>query len=122
LFDTPKLFAFATFLSLLAVLASSPMRTVAADPTNQKTGVPGTYELILLADSLAGVQPIPPATLFVGNELILKAHVEDSFQSPALGGSVTFQVCSRQGGDRSSRWTLRRAASVTLKEPEPGYP
>ena len=76
-----------------ALLAPSPMRAVAVNQPIGK-GVPGTYELSFLTHN---GQPIPESTLFVGEELVLKAHVEDSLQSPALSGSVTFQVCSRRG-------------------------
>ncbi|HET9219247.1 MAG TPA: hypothetical protein VFR18_19840 [Terriglobia bacterium] len=55
--------------------------------------VPGIYELSFLTNG----QPTE-SILFVGDELVLKAHVTDSFGAPALGGSVTFQFCSRGGG------------------------
>lgn len=61
-------------------------------PTSQ--GVPGFYELSFLKSP--GGQPID-STLFVGEELVLKAHVTDSGGFDAQKGSVTFQVCSRGG-------------------------
>jgi hypothetical protein len=55
--------------------------------------VPGIYELSFLANG----QPTE-SILFVGEELVLKAHVTDSFGTSADQGSVTFQFCSRAGG------------------------
>jgi len=82
------------FVASLVLLAPSLWGTAAAEQPNAR-GVLGTYELSFLRHNS---QPILDSTLFVGEELVLKAHVEDSFQSPALRGSVTFQVCSRRGG------------------------
>jgi hypothetical protein len=81
-------------MASLALLAPSLLLAPAAAHPIVKSA-PGTYELSFLTHNN---QPIPESTLFVGEELVLKAHVEDSFQSPALRGSVTFQVCSRRGG------------------------
>jgi hypothetical protein len=94
-FHTRKQSALTLFLvASLVLLAPSLWRAAAHNQPNVR-GVVGIYELSFLTHNN---QPIPDSTLFVGEELVLKAHVEDSFQSPALRGSVTFQVCSRRGG------------------------
>jgi hypothetical protein len=79
-------------LALIVALVAGAVSPIA--PAAQPT--PGTYELSFLRSD---GQPInPDSTLFVGEELVLQAHVTDGSLVDAQSGAVTFQYCSRQGG------------------------
>ena len=94
-FRKRKSFGLATLLMLSLLLATFPHNAVAINQPYVRSGVPGSYELSFLTNDM---QPLIDDTLPVDQELVLKAAVADSFGSPALQGSVTFQVCSLQGG------------------------
>ena len=96
----------ATVVSL-ASLACSGASPVQPTPSVESSGAAGavaaqaaagTYELSFLTS-----QGQPVSSLPVGQELVLKAHVEDSAGVPAQGGSATFEVCSRKGGRSLAR-------------------
>ena len=58
----------------------------------------GSYVISCLMDLISGIQPCGTGNQIpVGNELILKAHVEDSSGQPARQGSVIFQDCLVRG-------------------------
>jgi len=76
-----------TFVALIVVAAS--LILMLSTRQSQSQGVLGTYELSFC----------PGSILYVNQaELLLHAYVADSSGSPALSGSVIFQVCTR-GGD-----------------------
>ena len=54
--------------------------------------VPGCYQLSFLDNSLQSV-----SSLVVGQELVLKAHVDNCSGDPAQRGAMTFQYCSLKG-------------------------
>ena len=119
---------FASLSVALAVCLIQPVAQITALPEEAGSrigpaaqGVPGTYELTFMTPQ---GQPILNSTLFVNEELVLWAHVEDSSGLPANGGLVTFQVCGnlRPGGPRPSgecdisgtaRWTSLTTMKVT---------
>ncbi|MBA3406122.1 MAG: hypothetical protein H0U13_15805 [Gemmatimonadaceae bacterium] len=72
--------------------------------------VSGVYELTFLHRG----QPV--TSLPVGQEVVLKAHVEDAAGSPAQRGSVTFQYCSRKGPSND----ISRADEAPKSECESG--
>lgn len=72
--------------------------------------VSGVYELSFLR------QGQPVTSLTVGQEVVLKAHVEDAAGSPAQRGSVTFQYCSRKGPPND----INRADEAPKSECESG--
>ena len=72
-------------LSLLGAVVPDPNATVLA-----ANGVPGSYELSF---DTSGPVPLTDNRLPVGQELILKAHVESSPNQPAQRGTVIFQDC-----------------------------
>lgn len=84
-------------LTAAACAESSPVAPAPSAGTAQEVSfsaqsVPGCYDLSFLDNSL---QPV--ATLVVGQELILKAHVDNCSGSPAERGAVAFQYCSYRG-------------------------
>ncbi len=117
------------FLSLTAGFAA-----LLATITAHAQGVPGTYELSFCTPG----QPIG-SILYVGQELILHAYVADSSGTPASGGGVIFQVCTRGGDshqdpqpssacdiDKTATWTslhgLSKVPSVSPSCLEQGCP
>ena len=70
------------FLGSIAVAALCGLRAASA--------VPGLYELSF---DTTGPVPITNNSLPVGQELVLKAHVESSAGQPAQRGAVVFQDC-----------------------------
>ena len=77
-------FALAALAGLGAVVAGSNTTVLAANT------VPGLYELSF---DTTGPVPLTNNRLPVGQELVLKAHVEDSSRNPAQRGEVIFQDC-----------------------------
>ena len=75
-------FALAALAGLGAVVAGSNTTVLAANT--------GLYELSF---DTTGPVPLTNNRLPVGQELVLKAHVEDSSRNPAKRGSVIFQDC-----------------------------
>ena len=75
-----------------------------ASITAQAAGAaPGIYVISCLMDLSSVIQPcLAGNEIPVGNELILKAHVEDSAGHPARRGSVIFQDCLVMGGPAPS--------------------
>src|SRR5262245_9619616 len=72
---------------------TTPAEAVAGlDMTSAGSGTPGSYVLSFNDHTLTEVTSLP-----VGEELVLKAHVDDSSGLPAQKGSVAFQVCRRGG-------------------------
>jgi hypothetical protein len=80
-----------SFVPSILALSSLLMLLLSASQS-QSQGVP-TYELSFCTPG----QPIG-SILYVGQELILHAYVADNSGTPASGGGVIFQVCTR-GGD-----------------------
>jgi hypothetical protein len=58
---------------------------------------PGVYELSFQSTRGEIVSTLPICTQSVCEELILKAHIEDSSGVPANSGLVIFQYCSLKG-------------------------
>jgi hypothetical protein len=80
--------------TVLAAVASIGSVSLAAQPA------PGSYELSFFHSVFGGLEPVsslPVCTHSGCEELILRAHVEDSSGSPAQRGLVTFQYCSLKG-------------------------
>lgn len=105
-------------LAAAALVACSETLPVApqADPETsvalaRVTPVPGVYDLSFWNRGLQ------VTTLTVGQELILKAHVESATGAPAQGGSVTFQYCSLKGGPAND---INRADEAPKSECENG--
>ena len=82
--------------------ADSPARpTAASDAVTGSNALsarssPGSYELsfhVEVGDELVEVQSLAVS----GEELILKAHVEDAAGTPAQTGTVVFEYCSFKG-------------------------
>jgi hypothetical protein len=84
-------FALAALGGLSAVVPDASVTVLAAQP------VSGIYDLSFFADTLSGLVPLTNNSLPVGEELVLKAHVEDGSGHPAKRGSVIFQDCSLKG-------------------------
>jgi hypothetical protein len=76
--------AFAALAGLGAVVAGSSSTVLAANT------VPGLYELSF---DTTGPVPLTNNRLPVGQELVLKAHVQDASGNPAQRGEVIFQDC-----------------------------
>jgi hypothetical protein len=81
-------------LAWLGASVAQPNVTVVAAPS-----IPGRYILSCLMDlAISGIQPCMSGNQIpVGTELVLKAHVQDSFGTAATGGAVIFQDCSLRG-------------------------
>jgi len=60
-------------------------------------GTPGTYKLSFQDINGNPVSTLPVCTPAICEELILKAHIEDSSQHPAQRRIVIFQYCSFKG-------------------------
>jgi len=80
----PVAFALAALAGLGAVVAGSNTTVRAANT------VPGLYELSF---DTTGPVPLTNNRLPVGQELVLKAHVQDTSGNPAQRGEVIFQDC-----------------------------
>jgi hypothetical protein len=120
---------FANFSVALLVCSVQPLSQLSAfpgEPASRMTlaaqGVPGTYELTLFKDARGGITEITDLNpLFVNEELVLWAHVEDSSGVPASSGSVTFQVCRhgrtdpRPSSDCDIGGTARWVSLITMK-------
>jgi hypothetical protein len=55
--------------------------------------VAGSYELSFLKNG----QEVLSLPVGAGSEVLLKAHIDDTFGNPATDGNVTFQYCSYKG-------------------------
>lgn len=89
--------ALVTTFAILACSEQSPVAPGGAPDAAREANllaqaVPGCYGLSFLDNSL---QPV--TTLVVGQELVLKAHVDNCSGGPAQRGAVTFQYCSLKG-------------------------
>jgi len=89
--------ALVTTFAMLACSEQSPVAPgVVADAAREANllaqAVPGCYGLSFFDNSL-----LPVSTLVVGQELVLKAHVDNCSGGPAQRGAVTFQYCSLKG-------------------------
>jgi len=70
---------------------------LAASLAAQGQGTPGSYKLSFQDSQGNPVSTLPVCTPVVCEELVLKAHIEDSSQHPAQRGIVIFQYCSLKG-------------------------
>ena len=79
--------------AMVACSDRSPVEPDTPPPPGQP--VSGSYQLGFFREGPGGLEPV--SSLPFLQELILRAHVEDSSGRPATTGTVTFQYCSLNG-------------------------
>ena len=85
----------ATAFALVACSDSSPTQPGnSPSPTSPNSSGPGSYQLTFFINPNS---PQPVSSLPFGQELFLRAHVDDSSGRPAKDGRVTFEYCSLNG-------------------------
>ena len=91
-------------LSIVVVVAVGAIGCSDPSPVAPSSGQPDLPEVMARLAPVSGVYDLtflsqgqPVTSLTVRQQVILKAHVQNTFGSPAQGGSVTFQYCSRKG-------------------------
>jgi hypothetical protein len=78
-----------------AVVACSGSSGSAVEPNTPAPPVSGSYRLTFLKSSAGGFEPV--SSLPFGQELNLRAHVDDRSGRPVTTGTIIFEYCSLNG-------------------------